>query len=372
MPWVSPILSDATLSEIRTRIADIGADPSLAPEGDVQFITGMLVEAVLPSLDAAAQMDLMLSLPPNANFYFRYINLLKPYPADEAATRLEALRAGEPRLVERLLLVMASVPGPVSDALREQVIACLASGDPVITAAAATFARAHDDPGIDDAVLRLHPPDETDLEWRAATLRSAIAGAIARRQRADLVDKIPDEHLDWVAARLPAARKRLAETIEAIIERLTKPIAAEAPRDAIVTLEVNDDPTATRYHLADRGESFENPMEGLEAQLGDTTGHRFAKRRRLLDAQLDRFLDGLAREGASWPPGVPTPWSLPISRPTSPTVTPVGFIRSWPSRTKVRCATSRIWASLSPRTTHGSMRPWLREPSCTFGASSRT
>ncbi|MDR6624372.1 hypothetical protein [Caulobacter segnis] len=298
LPWLSPILSEESLAAIRTRIADLGMDPSLAPEGDVQFITGMLVEAALPSLDAAEQIDLMLSLPPDANFYVRYIDLLKPLPAEVAVARLQSLHSGEPRLVERMLLAMASAPGPLSQALRKQVIDCLGQESTAINSAAAAFVRAHDDAELDAAVLKRCPPEDTDLEGRAASLRSAFAEAIARRQRVDLVEEIPDEHLDWVAARLPAAREPLADMIEAIIDRLARPIAVEAPSEAIITLEVENDPATSRYNLVDRGEKFDNPMEGLAAELADTTGQRFTRRRQLLTEQLNRFLTGLASEGA--------------------------------------------------------------------------
>jgi hypothetical protein len=97
---------------------------------------------------------------------------------------------------------------------------------------------------------------------------------------------------------MPAALERMADTIEDTVELLARPVTSDAPTDAIVVLEVEDEAVQTRINLEDRGEKFDNPFEALNAEMSDTTGSRFARRRRLLDEQLDRFLDSLAGAGA--------------------------------------------------------------------------
>ncbi len=62
---------------------------------------GMMVESVMPSLTGPEQLDLLISLPPDAPFYFRYAALAKPVPEDEATARLDALMNGDARVRER-------------------------------------------------------------------------------------------------------------------------------------------------------------------------------------------------------------------------------------------------------------------------------
>ncbi|WP_188908334.1 hypothetical protein [Aureimonas endophytica] len=298
LPWLSPILDAETIEAIDQRVAEIGADPSLAPADDADWITGTMVESVLPTRDGAAQLDVLQSLPSDAPYYFRYSRVAKPLTGDDAANRLAAVIDGDPNILERTLIFLSDGAVQVTPALRDLVIRCLGSAETEVVAAAAEFARAHDDPDIDDAVLALPRPADVDRTWRAGTVSAAISVAIARRGRVDLVEDIPVEHLDWVASRMPAALDRLADTIEATVEMLTGEIDIAPPTDAILTLEVDEPETAARISLEDRGEQFDDPFEGLNAAMSDTTGARFANRRRLLGQQLERFLDSLASAGA--------------------------------------------------------------------------
>lgn len=58
MPWLSQVMSEEAVAATRQRIADIAENPALVPDGDENFVTGMLVEGVMPTLDAEQQLDL--------------------------------------------------------------------------------------------------------------------------------------------------------------------------------------------------------------------------------------------------------------------------------------------------------------------------
>jgi hypothetical protein len=290
LPWLSPILSEDAVAAILRMIGEIGRDPSLVPAGDQDFVTGMMVEGVFPHLDAGAQLDLLQSLPTEARFYLRYSALAKPLPAADAERRLGDALFDHLRIIERTLLFLAATAGEMTDGLRDHVITCLTGNDTEAQAAAAELARNREDAVLDDAVLALPLPEDDDRTWRTAALRSAFASAVARRNQDDLVGGIPVEHLDWVTARLPAARGRFAETIEATIDRLVRPVLSDEPSYAVVVLQVSDDPTETRIDLVDRGENIDDPIAAINAELGDDTGARFARRRQLLHDQLERFL----------------------------------------------------------------------------------
>ncbi|WP_309806621.1 restriction endonuclease [Novosphingobium capsulatum] len=302
MPWLSQIMSEEAVAATRQRIADIAENPALIPDGDENFVTGMLVESVMPKLDAGQQLDLLQSLPARAPYYSRYAALAKPLSGAESASRLEQVMDADPRLLERTLLFLASSTTDTTNELRAMVAKCLASDDAEVSAAAAEFARNRNDAGLDDVLMALDAPPREDKSWRASAVRSAIASAIGRRGREDLVEKVPVEHLDWVAARLPAARVRLADTIEVIIDELVEPLAVDEPRDAIIVLEVGEDPAETRMNLFDRGEKRpDDPIAAIEAlneEMSDASGAKFANRRQLLSDQVERFMASLMSEGA--------------------------------------------------------------------------
>ena len=298
LPWLSPLLESETIEAVTQRIADIGANPSLAPSDDARWITGLMVEAVLPAHDGARQLDLLQSLPHDAPYYLRYSHVAKPLTGDEATGRLAAVIDGGSEVLKRTLIFLAGSTVDVTPELSELIIRCFRRADDEVVAAAAEFARTHDDAIIDAAVLELPSPEDSDRTWPCRTVAAAISTAIARRGRADLVENIPIEHLDWVAARLPAALDRLADTIDATVHMLAGGVAVEVPSDAIMTLEVEQPETPVRISLEDRGEEFENSFEGLNAAMSDTTGARHVNRRRLLGEQLERFLDSLSSAGA--------------------------------------------------------------------------
>jgi hypothetical protein len=302
MPWLSQVMSEEAISATRKRITEISENPTLVPDDDENFVTAMLVEGVLPTLDGGQQLDLLQSLPPSAPYYLRYAALAKPLSGAESAGRLDAVMNADARILERTLLFLASSTTDVTDKLRDQVTICLASGETEVAGAAAEFARRHNDVGLDDAVMALHLPSPEDQSWRASVVRSAIATAIGRRGREDLVEKVPVEHLDWVAARLPAAQDRLAETIEGTIEKLASPLISDEPPDAFIVLEVEEDSTDTRMSLFDRGEkkpdNFIAAIEALNEEMSDASGAKFAKRRQLLNDQVDRFLASLLNKDA--------------------------------------------------------------------------
>lgn len=302
LPWLSPLLSDETVALVRDRITDLSNDPSVAPAGDAEFVAGMMVEGIMPRLDAAQQLEQLLSLPADAPFYQRYTALAKQLDAANAAARLSAARSIGPRMLERTLFFLAARPPAITDNLRSEIVACLADDNPEVATAAAELAGKAGDAAIDDVLLDLGAPDDSDRSWMAAVRRSAFANAVVRRKRDDLVDQVPVEFLDWVAVHLPAARERLADAVDMTIERLSRPVEASEPNDAIITLELGTHPGDTRVDISDRGEirsrSPKEAFEALNAELADETGGRFAERRRLLHEQFQHFLDSLEREGA--------------------------------------------------------------------------
>lgn len=297
LPPLSPILSADTVAAIVERISDIGEDPSLLADEDRDFVTAMLVEAVMPHLGGGAQLDLIQCLPAKASFYFRYQALVKPVGAGEAAAKLAAVMDGENGVIERTLLLLAASAAETDASLRQQILLCLRHDAPNVRAAAAHFVRAHPHPELDDAVIGIATPDDNDRSWWAAAARSAISTAIARRRRIDLIDRIPIEHLDWVAAALPEALPRLADVIEVVIGRLSRPIGVEAPHDAIIQLEVGgDDSRDTIIDLVDRGEP---PRKGIEAFREILRAdENFDRRRELIEKQFKRFMAGLETQSA--------------------------------------------------------------------------
>ncbi|GAA4642448.1 hypothetical protein GCM10023115_05780 [Pontixanthobacter gangjinensis] len=302
LPWLSPLLSNETVTLVQGRLADLSNDPTLVPAGDAEFVLGMMVEGIMPRLEAGDQLDLLLSLPEDAPYYLRYNALARQFDPTDAAERLSTASSIGGHVLERTLLFLAAAPPAITDVLRDKIVACLADEHLGVAAAVAELVRKIDDAEIDDALLGLGSPDDSDRSWTANARRLAFAVAVARRNRDDLIDQVALEFLDWVAVHLPAARARLVCAVDMTIERLLQPVDASEPNDAMITLELGDSLGDTRINIKDRGENRSRPpeeaLEALNADLADETGARFAERRRLLHEQFDRFLDNLEHEGA--------------------------------------------------------------------------
>ena len=298
LPWLSPLLTSRTVSAIVDRVAAITVSPELTPTGDEAFVTGMLVEAAFPHLEADGQLDMLQSLKPEAPYFLRYDALAKPLSPSGATRRLMAVRGGAKRIVERTLLFLASTPDELDEALRSLLIEYLTGDEEDIRVAAADYARRHADDALDDAVLELDPPNPSDRSWRATLVTAAIATAVVRRRRADLLDRVAGQHLDWVASALPEAVPLLADLLEAAIDRLSSAVEAAEPEAAIVVLELNDDGIGGRFNLTDRGERHADPVEAFNAELSDDSFESFNRRRELMAEQFERFLEALELDGA--------------------------------------------------------------------------
>ncbi len=296
LPWLSPIID--TVDVIGRRIGEVTANPQLVPQGDENFVTGMMVEGAMPRLSAEAQHDLLQSLPIEAPFFMRYSTLAKPLSLEATEQRLSEVMSAHPSILERTLLFLSANASAVSDGQRQLLISCLRSTDLEVRAAAANFAMVSGDVGLDEVVLGFEIPDDNDESWRAAVIRSALASAIGRLGRPELVDRIPAEHIDWVAAQMPAARKRFADVIEATVSRFIRPIAANEPSDAVVVLEIGDDHADMRINLVDKGQKVKDPIAALSANMAGMTGESFNRRQQLLGQQLEHFLRSLASEVA--------------------------------------------------------------------------
>lgn len=172
LPWLSPIIGTDTVEAIGRRVREVTANRGLVPEGDENFVTGMMVEGAMPRLDAEGQLDLLQSVPTEAPFYMRYTTLAKPL-SSEAERRLSDVMNAHPSILERTLLFLSANAGAVSDGLRRHLlISCLGSEDLEVRAAAADFARGSGDVGLDEAMLGLEAPDDNDDSWRSAVIRS--------------------------------------------------------------------------------------------------------------------------------------------------------------------------------------------------------
>lgn len=299
LPWLSPLLDDEALASVRSAASALIEDPGRVPADDAHFVTAMMVEALMPHLDAEGQLDLLQALPPAMPYYFRFDFLAKEMESDVAARRLAALRGADPRIRERTLLFLAGRTASLpSAALCRELEDCLASDDEDIVAAAAEYIRRCDHGLLDDAILDIPLPEASDRSWRAAVRRSAFSKAVVRRDRADMLDRLPIEHLDGVAARMPAAQERLADTIDALIDRFGRPLATPVPVDAVIRLDIDEESQDEWLNLADAGDARPASLTDLASRFGEEGDRQFETRQEFIYEQYEHFMSGLERENA--------------------------------------------------------------------------
>jgi hypothetical protein len=297
LPWLSPILSESTISKVIDRIRDIGANPDLTPDPD--FATGMLVEAAFPHLSAEQQLDLLQSLPEEAHYYLRYDALAKPLPSADGAARLREALKDKPYKVERTILFLAASPPEPNEALRRALIECLNHDDADVRGAAKEFIRRHGDPVLDQALLRSPAPDDKYGSWPATVHRSAVASAIGRTGNVGALSNAPMEHIDWIAARVPAALPLLGDAVEASIDRLLGVVQTQNPVLSDMVIDVEDNEIEFRVDLVERKVKHENPFKALSEEMSDEDGSKYSQRRKLINEEHDRFMDGLDHENAT-------------------------------------------------------------------------
>lgn len=304
LPGLSPLFGAAEIAEVTATLSRFEEAGHGITEDDLNFVTAVYVESLLPHCDANGQFDLLLSLPVRIPCYLRFRQKAKPVDEETAERRLrEAEKSNEIRWVSRTLLLLSGNRTPLNEVSRKIVARYLLHEDSAVASAAADVATNAEDSGLDDLVLALDPPPLEKRTWKRGCFGRAYASAVVRRKRADLMVNVDPEYVGTVASQLgDAAVDYLAKAIGESVDRLCKPINVEAPADAEIKLELDGEAEMSVFNIDQRevrSKTLEEFFDRLKAESEDKGGRAFNERQRDLHNQFDAFMEGLAFENAS-------------------------------------------------------------------------
>ena len=306
LPWLSPLFGEVEIEAVRTALNAVLTEPGRLASDDLNWISGQLVEALLPHLDAEAQLDLILALPPGTPLYVNLRRGLKPLPAERLETRLEAARdnTSEMGAFTRTLFHASGSSAALTARTRDIVANAFFDGDNLISWAAADIVRSADDLDLDlivvsKAVERLEPVEDDDTAFARAR---AITLAVVRTRRVDAVDILPVRFLGAAVDELGGpALDRIGDAVQAALERLSKPIKAEAPPNFANYFQTSrDDLEAVSWLEATPFEGELDPHEAFrELANPEQASRASAARHKAALERIHAYRRDLAAEGAS-------------------------------------------------------------------------
>lgn len=132
---------------------------------------------------------------------------------------------------------------------------------------------------------------------RSADVR--YASAVIRRERRDLIDSVDPEFLARAASALGgAAVDHLASLAESALERLCGAIVSSLPDEIRLNLDLENEESIPAFDIKDQPKNDGDLFERLSRDVDDKDGKAFEKRHKVLIAELEKFLEGLAVENA--------------------------------------------------------------------------
>jgi hypothetical protein len=307
LPKLSALFDARAIAAIQAACRALLADPSRLAADDVRWIHCQLVQALNPHLSATEQLDLQISLPKDQPLYYNLQNGAKPLSATEFDARLDI---DDPEFRKRVLFFASASRTPLTRKSRKVILQAFMARDDAAWCAADVVFRAQDD-AMDDLILAQVgemdiPALNDDIGFAKGR---AIAAAMARRNRVDLIDLAPRRFLPAIVDVLgdPAAQ-RLGDHIEAALNRLLRPIDVEAPTAARLILETSQDGLSMRRSITEIEDVEDpNPAARLD-ELADPerSARRYAERQtELINASRNFYLElseADARDLAASPP----------------------------------------------------------------------
>ena len=304
LPWLSPLFGDVESAAIGRTLESLRTSPERLPADDLHWVAGQMIEALQPHVDAEAQLRLLLDLPLGAPLYLNLRRALKPLSAERLeACLIEAVETPDDERLRRTLFHASGSRANLTPRSRTIVADAVFSEDSTLSWSAGDTVTLADDAELDELIIerarwRNCRVDEADEGYARAR---AIAQAVVRRRRVDQVDAIPARFLGPAAAELgEPVLDRLADTIEVALERLRRPIVAEAPPDIANYRQTSrDDLDAVAWLEEAPDQNAQDPHRVLEEIANaETSGRAYAARQRAALEQVQAYRRALAAEGA--------------------------------------------------------------------------
>lgn len=300
----SPLFDAETLASVLAGYKRLIEHPELIADNDKDFVTGSILLSLLPHFPAAEQLQLYLDLPDGVAEWYKFRDLFAPLSSAEADVALSSAESNPTRL-KRTLFFISAHRHTLTDRSRGIIGRSLEHDEPIVVACASDAAYIARDPALDKRIIeaaRRRSPDPVDSNSYTFERDRAVAAAIVSLKRYEDIPLVAPRFVGYVAGQLhDGLNERLEEAIESTIDRLLNPIRTPEPQLARIYLEVDEDERKSFRNVRDRSEeesggSITDFMDRMaKRQEGIDT---FAERQKVLNAEVDTYLEHLARESA--------------------------------------------------------------------------
>ena len=307
LPEISPLFDQATVAAVRAAYNALCGDPDRMKTPDPNWVASCFVRALTPHLPPEAQLDLLLSLPNNSPLFLNLRHGFERAPAEVLEGRLVAARAASnAQDLMRILFFASSSRADLTPRSRSILADALTDSDTTISGCAADVAYMAGDSELNSLVLDRAPvisstPDHPNEIFPRKG--KAIAAAIIGSRRQDMVRYASPSFLDWVGSEIGGlALDLLAEYIQRVLGRLTKPVIAAAPRDISVYCMQSEDGLQARKWVGDRSaDSAPTDIRGFVSDFNDpeAAARRYSERQKIMVAEALAYECAITKEGAA-------------------------------------------------------------------------
>jgi hypothetical protein len=235
------------------------------------------------------------------------LHSLEPVPAKVLEVRLDAARAASNTqdFIRTLFFCLGS-RADLTPRSRLIIADAMTDSDPAVSGCAADVASAAGDSDLDSLVLDRAPtisstPDHPNGPFSGKG--KAIAAAVVRRRRQDMVHYVLPSFLDWVGSETGgSALDLLVEHIQHVLDRLLKQVAAAAPRNTrIYCMPGEDGRRALKWADDNDVDSASTDFRSMVSDINSPEGaaRRYSERQKIMLEELIAYEDAITKEGAA-------------------------------------------------------------------------
>jgi hypothetical protein len=312
LPRLSPLFNAAHIDLVMAAFIRLIDVPGSVQSSDLDFVALQIVTSLTPHLDASAQMELLLKLPTCVPASGNLQRALKVLAADRLEHYLELARS-HPESAEmgRVLLFASARPALLTPRACEIIVEQTNSQITDIGFCAADIIYMARDDMLDQMFLNQAAPysKAEDGIYAKTMLRRAIAMAVIRQKRSDLLHLVSPQFMGHVAnslggAPLHAPLHALLTSIDCALQRLLQPILTPAPATGKLVINTSFDGLKTTIWLNDQHESNLDQDDDMDTKLkhfltdSDPDGNSFDIKQEKKQREITAFKVGLAKEAA--------------------------------------------------------------------------
>lgn len=300
LPGLSALFDETSVQALQIAVKRLQEDPARLSSDDRRWIYCQLVQALNPHLSAEEQLELLLSLPDEVPLYLNLRNAALPLTEDVLEAQLETAEG----LVRKRILFFATASKMSLTPRAREIVQASLEGDEETSWSAADIAYLSEDAELDEFVLAhavktgwgLDPSDEAYGKARA------VAVAIVRRKRHDLVALAPGQFVGMLAEELGGeAVESLGARLEAVLDRLIEPIDVPTPEQSEMFLGSSKDGlTATRWvDEVEDEEDVDIRSRLKELSNPEASARDFSNRQAAIIAESRRYHNALSKADAT-------------------------------------------------------------------------